>query len=312
MRLLDLFGPAELGAALRSELQSRAARYETDSKNIALRSGPGAIISDRDILGHFLSLDQRRKWLQGELSAVYLLTFALRHQLTLLAVLAHAAALAERTGPAWNSLSSIAAGEFARPDLNAELEACGPLFDARFWLGDDASRDMLPVFGFSAVGAHLLLLPRGECRAFDYYDEVACCRPCDGLFCPEHTHHAFWRPDVKPRTTQTKMFSFYAALENLRAYGESELESMVGQFWKRMAEELPSLDYGDADVSAALERFGYISLETARKLGVRELKHRYLTAARACHPDAGGQATSFVELGRHYEALKSALKRSRR
>lgn len=306
--MLELLGPAKLGAALRSELQSKAALYGTDSEEIVVRSGPGGIISDRDILKHFLGFKERQKWLQGDLTGVYLLTFALRHQLTLLAVLSHAAALPERKGPVWDKLASIASAEFARPDLEIELAACGPLFDARFWLGERTSaKDLVPVFGFSAVGAHILLLPRGRCRAFDYYDGVACGRTCDGLFCPEHAHHAFWRQDIEPRSIQTKMFSFYAALENLWAYGESELESMVDDFWKRMAKELPALEYGDADVCAALERFGYLSLETARKLGAAELKHRYLAAARACHPDAGGESEAFVALGRSYEVLKSAL-----
>jgi hypothetical protein len=246
-------------------------------------------ISDADLLKRLVPSELHgRLWGAGHMG-MHALSFALRARLSYLALLSHLACLEE--------------GEHELAKLN--LDSDDPEADLLMVAGFPWTHGLgLPVIGFAAMGAFVIPVARGGCRAFDIYDLPGCGQPAeDGLFCAEHRGEAWWRKEAPSGLRQATMCSFYFNHENFEQFDEATLKKLVEDFLRRVRDYTADPE----EIDAALQRFGLAHRDELKRVGLPELRRRFLQAAHASHPDKGGEANAFVTFRHSYDVLKRWL-----
>lgn len=249
-----------------------------------------APIPDTELLHRLVPGDvYARVWGAGYLG-MHALSFALRSRLAYLAVLSHLACLPDPHG----ELEALAAPPDADREADLHTVAAFP------W----RRGARVPVVGFAALGAYVVPVPPGACRAFDAYELPRCgLAPEDGVFCSNHRPEAWWRKGSSGGSRQATMFAFYFDRASFGEYDEASLASMVRDFLRKVS----AFRFADEEVEEALRRFGLTDREELAQLGAVELRRRFLQAAHLTHPDKGGQAKEFVALRRSYDVLRRVL-----
>lgn len=255
----------------------------------------GATVHDQELLRRLLPDEAYAYWRQAGWLGVYCITFMLRHAVTLLSLAAHERACPScDLEPVFKNFFSVACGAGVCDCLEAPAE--GELSNRRF-----------PLLGFSPLGIHVAYQRAGACRAFDSYEGGCCAEPAEGLYCRRHAREAWWRYHGAGSSSQAGMFRFYAAMQNLHAYGEFQLEELIGRFWSRMKQYSPCPAADEAAIAEALVFFDYPSISDLRACGHVKLRRRYTRRARQLHPDSGGGHEPFLRLRKHYDVLRSLL-----
>jgi hypothetical protein len=230
-------------------------------------------VADQILLKRLVPADLYRTAMQTGWVGVHALSFALRHRITALQLIFHQ----------------------QYEDVDVPLRQC--LLDS--WERSHGT-DVLPLFGFSPLGIHVSWRPTGLCRAFDAFSLWSCLTPTHGIFCEAHAAEAFWNPQ-DGASQQALMFRYYAELQNFSQYGETDLEDMLGTFWKRYQA------YAGGNLDEAIEYFGLRNVDELRDFGTQALRRKFLQLSLVHHPDRGGQEKDFVRLQTHYQRLKLYL-----
>lgn len=276
--LIQLLDPAEIAASILPsllEINTQASSGHPIKRTVLL-------VGDLDLYKKLLPKIIFDKGLYGSAVDRFTVSFLLRHQISELAMAGHAAAgLKSERGHAYTNAIK----------------------------NDDFTYDAVPLFGFSALGLHAVLCRKGACRAFDYHDLQYCSAHAlpDSVFCESHQCEAFYDSNntLAGATVQAKMLRFYANLDNLDAYSESELQNLLGQFWKKMKH--PSFSVDNALLIQAAKRLGFNTPEEIRQLGMQGLRKLFLKVAFQSHPDRGGKASHFIAIKESYDYLKAWL-----
>ncbi len=245
-------------------------------------------ISEMSLYHRLLSSELRQAIDFQHVESVFVLSFALRHQLSRLCLWLHRQQTSGLRG----------ASSYEPPQSLSETElAC--LSDPQ----DDESTDLL--LGFSALGVHLMTHLRHTCRAFDAYAIPRCPAPQapQGFFCEQHLSEAWWKPLQPTASTQAKMLSFYAEPGNLSSYDARELDAMLEKFWQYYQRHHSDPDF----LAASLRRFDLKNQDELLQLGLESLRKRYLQLCHQSHPDRGGTQNAFLDLKESYQLLRSML-----
>lgn len=256
-------------------------------------------LPDQKILKLVFNEDDYITSVRGNLKDLFVATFILRFRITELAIIGHSIAVGKET--LVMPPSHFSSAHF--PRLRDLLPSC----QKRTWWKSMIRQKIFPLFGFSAVGCHIMFQSATRCRAFDYYDLQECGEIArSGPFCSKHLSEKWWmHPMEKRASVQAKMFSYYANIHNIDELGEGELKELVDNFWKRMQhyqlEPLPT----ESEVQSALHYFGYENREQHSGEPLSGLKRRFWDRAKLLHPDKGGSEEHFKTLSKHYDVLRS-------
>lgn len=256
-------------------------------------------ISDQLLFKSVLTEKIYERAIRGSLRDLFVFTFILRYRMAQLSFLAHTE-VAKKTGA-----DSILPWPFAEDGISKEAHYKS--FENHNWWNSIQTKGYFPVFGFSALGCHVVFQQENLCRAFDFYDNPTCGKPAeDGLFCRAHRFEHWWiHPIAKPASVQAKMFAYYSNIHNLEEYDEEELEDLIKQFWKRLDGLHPELPPTEKQVDKALEYFGYKNRQHCKRESAAGLKRRFWSQAKLSHPDRGGSEEQFATLSTHYEILRA-------
>ncbi len=230
-------------------------------------------VSDQALLKKLIPAELYRDAMRGGWMGMHALSFALRHRITELQLVFH----------------------LAYQDVDPGLRQC--LLES--WELSHG-QGMLPIFGFSPLGIHVSVRPRGICRAFDAFSIWTCAHSTDEIFCETHASEAFWIYS-SAASQQAIMFHYYADLKNFSLYGEEDLQHMLSAFWKRYRA------FAAEDLALALEYFGIRDADELRDSGPANLRRKFLQLSLIHHPDRGGKEDSFVLLQTYYHRLKQYL-----
>ncbi len=243
-------------------------------------------LADQTLLKQLIPSELYREAMQSGVTGIHALSFALRLRVTHLQLMFHAASLA----PVEFGFGTVSLDQELKLHL---IEMWQDLFQSESW----------PLFGFSAVGVHMGLRPKGICRAFDAHSLMHCNKAAQPLFCEHHQQEAFW-VSTRLCSKQAIMFEYYALPENFRLYDEQELNRMSQDFWIKMQRYRATQTL---TLQAALQQFELENEGDLRHCGLPELRRRFLRLTLEHHPDRGGDPSSFIRLQSHYRQLKSFL-----
>jgi len=304
--LAVFFDPLAVAAALRDAVDARTPEIPASETMPAMRTAGPVVIDDHDMLRRLLPQELYGFWRDAGYTGIYCMTFLLRHAVTFLALQAHEKYCPPhldecRTGPAV-FLKRHFPGQYEAGAHDCLEALCFP--PAYKQTGQAL---YCPVIGFSSLGVHLLYREIGMCRAFDYCDSASCTKRADGFFCADHIAEAWWCDGGHKVSTQADMFRFYGAKENIHQYDEHQLQELVARFWTHFKQSKRLPHEGEGVVEEALSFFKYASLHECCEGGQLHLRRRYTQCARALHPDAGGEHTSFVLLQKYYEVLRACI-----
>ncbi|HYX34473.1 MAG TPA: J domain-containing protein [Oligoflexus sp.] len=242
-------------------------------ENVDLPMARPPAIPDQILLKKFVPAELYREAMQAGWMGVHALSFALRHRATQLQQIFH----------------------LSYQDVEPDLRQC--LLES--WQRA-RGQDVLPLFGFSPLGIYASSRRVGLCRAFDALSLAFCGQATSEIFCEPHAAEAFWL-SIAGETQQAIMFRYYADLKNFSLYGEADLETMLGTFWKRYR------IHSTEDLAQAMDYFGVRDVQELRDAGAADLRRKFLQLSLVHHPDRGGDDQNFVILQTHYQRLKHYL-----
>jgi hypothetical protein len=304
------FDPLSVAAALRDAVDARTPETTADEILSALRTAGPAAVDDHDMLRRLLPQELYGCWRDAGYTGIYCMTFLLRHAVTCLALLAHEKACRLHPDACLSGPAAFLKSHF--PDqYEAGDQGCLEALCLVPPNGQSAHKAYVPVIGFSSLGVHLLYRETGMCRAFDFYDIGSCMKRADGLFCAEHASEAWWCGGGNKASTQSDMFRYYGAIENINQYDDHQLQELVGRFWTHFKQTKHLPPQGEGIVEEALAFFKYASPHECFEGGPLHLRRRYMQRARALHPDAGGEHAVFVQLQKYYDVLRTCIQYKR-
>lgn len=303
---LACFSRRQLAECLREELHGNI-RLNPLQTNSAIITEPSIFrVNDQVLFKRFLSLDEYEERLHSTYKSLFLLTFALRHKLVSLSLVAHAYTLKQKRSASWPQ-HRAAADEILMGSIDRDVESLRDVMEPSFWRQPSQGCGSYPIFGSSAVGCHVCFSSLDRCRFVDFYENEQCTEQTDGLFCDAHSDEAWWITLNRATTVTGRMALFYFFEENAFQYDEEDLSNMVSRFWREFAHVERMTNPNPEQMEAALERFGYGDRGEILRLGNAELRRRFLSMAREKHPDVGGRTGEFVTLKSHYDVLRAIL-----
>lgn len=262
-RIINLIGREPLYLWLKTSLDS-VAKKASDNSLVRhdIKHRP-----DMDVLLSLLSRPILDNCLAQGATGQMLVSFALRHQATLVN----------------NDLCGVVLGQ----------EPAG-------YLAPLQGADTIPVVGYSPRGLFVFQRRRGYCRAFDDVDIPLCGQKTSGVYCSEHQTEAIDASEAAG-SRQAQMRRFYLNPENLKAYTDKDLKSLVREFWERLEIAKKHLDQVSYD--EALSSFSLSASEVAN-MSSSELQKAYYRLCHVHHPDMGGDAAAFHRIRASYQVLK--------
>ena len=248
-------------------------------------------ISELKVLHQLLSADLRLRLDFHKLENLYVVSFALRHQLSRLSLWLLQGLSKLPYESASMLEAKLALGDFERNCLE------------QLW--DRQQNDF--ILSISALGIHLVSHPQKLCRAFDAYDIDLCHRERNSeLYCPLHQDESWWSQLSPQSSTQARMFAFYNDVDHLQTYNEDDLASMLKKFWQYYQ----SHHTDPLQIQSALTQFGLADRQDLTARGYDGLRRLYLQLCHETHPDRGGSSQEFLKLKEAYQLLRSLLDQS--
>ena len=187
--------------------------------------------------------------------------------------------------------------------LNIDLDKAASNNSAPSYLTFLSEKKYIPVVGFSSLGFFMTQREKGSCRAFCDLDIQTCHNKASSLYCKLHPFEGLNQEENKG-SRQAKMRRFYFELDNINAYGEEELNQMIDSFWQKIHFSEPFLDYNEALAQFDLSDIAFNNID------LKSLQARYHKLCHLHHPDKGGAAHVFHNIQLSYKTLKSRLKRT--
>ena len=280
----------------------------------SLRDSKGAIVpplsirvDDVSLFRQLIPAQEYRKWMNAGYHQMFLLSFALRHQLAKLSLMAHAHAL--NTCPSASADAHVEGmSRLLQSSIHEALLVHGHLVSPEFWLKGSAHTNRFPIIVSSALGCHVFFEEAGFCRSCCGYTGAQCGAATDAIFCDAHTSDTWWLPHANETpSSDAKMSLFYSAIDNVAQYDELALEKMVDNFWKKVSTS-PDVKIADeASITRSLKYFHIADRNALQELGMNGMKRLFFREAQRRHPDAGGSGDAFIELKQHYEHLHNWL-----
>ena len=164
----------------------------------------------------------------------------------------------------------------------------------------------IPLIGFSARGLFITTRKLGGCRAFDDLDIPFCNQSAeaDSPFCGEHQNESYEAPE-KVGSTQAQMRRFYGDPQNLSAYSEVELSSLVEHFFLKL--DAFRHRQSQLSVETALGHLGLAGSDLTTMVK-SDLQRCFYELCHIHHPDKGGDEKSFHLIKESYETLRAHLR----
>jgi hypothetical protein len=299
--LFELLSPEEIFLVLKK--RSSGSAQTSANHSLSKMSSPYPH-SDLEILKDILPVALFESLRALGYTGLFVMSFAVRHQITLLSLAAQAHLALQRNNDAQRrEIENSAHIYFPLSDWEKAQRVCADFTNSQF---------EIPILGFSSSGCYISYPVSNRCRAFDGVHLPFCPQKAEGdVFCPLHTEEMWWKNNPHEKgTTQARMFSFYGDRMNLGAYDEERLKNMTRDFWQSFQKQRPREASREStkDLSQALQLFDIESGSALQALGKDGLRQRYLKLAVSKHPDSGGSHSAFVNLKQNYEILKDYLR----